>query len=157
MCSTLKVSSTMVPRLWISRFPVVSTMLQSYSGLFFFPFLISELHTLLSLSQHSSCPCDSGPITSQGSDSAVSFPSTLRYNSSKWEKRELFFGWASLWVLTVSSLHNMYSPFSSLKMVHVEDKEKNKGLCLSVSSLHPSIWPTSSKPNSYFCFLLFSC
>ena len=39
MCSTLKVSSTMVPRLWISRFPVVSTMLQSYSGLFFFLFL----------------------------------------------------------------------------------------------------------------------
>ena len=39
MCSTLKVSSTVVPRLWISRFPVVSTMLQSYSGLFFFLFL----------------------------------------------------------------------------------------------------------------------
>ena len=86
--------------------------------------------------------------------SAVSFPSTLRYNSSKWEKHELFCGWASLCVLRVSSLHNMYSPFSSLKMVRVEDKEKNKGLRLSVSSLHHSIWPTSSKPNSYFFLLL---
>ena len=122
-------------------------------GFFFFS-LQSERHALLSVSLYSSCPCDSGQITSQGSDSAVNFPSVLRYNPSRWEKRELFCGRASLWMLTVSSLHNMYSPFSSLKMVHVEDKEKDKGLHLSVSSLHHSIWPASSKPNTYFFLLI---
>lgn len=38
MCSALKVSSTVVPRPWISKFPVVSPMLQNYSGLFFSPY-----------------------------------------------------------------------------------------------------------------------
>ena len=67
--------------------------------------------------------------------------------------------WTFLWVSLTVGAHNLFTSQHVFSFFQFENgtcwrQRKNKGLRLSVSGLHHSIWPTSSKPNSYFFLLV---